>query len=66
MVFTDSAIDFISNKGFDSDFGARPVKRVIQTYVENKLAALLLDGTVSKDSQIIVEADGNDLNFVLK
>ncbi len=66
LVFTDSAIDFISNKGFDSDFGARPVKRVIQTYVENKLAALLLDGTVSKDSQIIVEADGNDLNFKLK
>ena len=43
--FTNEAVDFIADKGFDPQFGARPVKRVIQKYVLNELSKALLGGT---------------------
>ena len=54
------AIKFLANKGYDKDFGARPVKRAIQKYVEDAVADAILDGilkegksyTVSKDRKI--------------
>ena len=44
--FDDSAIDFLCEKGYDPTMGARPVKRAIQTYVENALAKALLSGNI--------------------
>ena len=56
--FTDAALAFISDKGFDPQFGARPVKRVIQKYVLNELSKELLGGTVNKDRPITIDSDG--------
>ena len=61
--FTDAALAFISDKGFDPQFGARPVKRVIQKYVLNELSKELLGGTVNKDRPIIIDSDGSGLVF---
>ena len=58
LEFTDAALAFISDKGFDPQFGARPVKRVIQKYVLNELSKELLGGTVNKDRPIIIDSDG--------
>ena len=55
LEFTDAALAFISDKGFDPQFGARPVKRVIQKYVLNELSKELLGGTVNKDRPIIID-----------
>ena len=61
--FTDAALAFISDKGFDPQFGARPVKRVIQKYVLNELSKKLLGGTVNKDRPITIDSDGMGLVF---
>ena len=63
LEFTDAALAFISDKGFDPQFGARPVKRVIQKYVLNELSKELLGGTVNKDRPIIIASDGAGLVF---
>lgn len=61
--FEDSALDFISKQGYDPSFGARPVKRAIQNYVENPLSLALLEGKFTEGSTIKVSSDGNKLNF---
>ena len=61
--FTDAALAFISDKGFDPQFGARPVKRVIQKYVLNELSKELLGGTVNKDRPITIDSDRMGLVF---
>lgn len=61
--FTEAALDFIAHKGFDPQFGARPVKRVIQKYVLNELSKELLGGTINKERPIRIDSDGSGLMF---
>jgi ATP-dependent Clp protease ATP-binding subunit ClpB len=49
--------------GFDPQFGARPIKRVIQKQLLNELSKMILDGKVDKDSIIIVDEKGGKLVF---
>ncbi len=57
---TDEAISFIAEKGFQPEYGARPVKRTIQKEVLNALSKEILAGTISTDSTILLdEFDGN-------
>ena len=60
---TDNAIKFISKAGFDPDFGARPVKRAIQSHLLNDLSKQLLAGAVDKQNPIRVDSDGSKLIF---
>lgn len=62
--FTDAFEDYMTDKGYDPAFGARPIKRVMQRELVNKLAKAILDGTVHKDS--VVEADVADGGIVLR
>ncbi|MBQ0050842.1 MAG: ATP-dependent chaperone ClpB [Treponema sp.] len=61
--FDESAVSFISEKGYDPAFGARPVKRAVQTYVENPLAKELLSGKFGENSEIKVSSSGLQLEF---
>lgn len=54
---TDKAKDFIVEKGFDSKYGARPLKRAIQQYVEDELSEALLKEDIIKDGVINVDYD---------
>ena len=63
LEFTDAALDFISSEGYDPQFGARPVKRVIQKYVLNELSKEILSMKVNKDHPIIIDRDGDGLEF---
>ena len=65
LKFDDSAVSFLSEKGYEPTMGARPVKRAIQTYVENQLAKELLAGKFGEDSVISVKAaaGGQGLEF---
>ena len=63
LEFTDAALAFISDKGFDPQFGARPVKRVIQKYVLHELSKELLGGKINKDRPITIDSDGSGLVF---
>lgn len=62
--FTDAFEDYMTDKGYDPAFGARPIKRVMQRELVNKLAKAILDGTVHNDS--VVEADVADGEIELR
>ena len=62
---TNQALDWLSEIGYDPQFGARPLKRAIQREVLNKLSIKILDSTISADSKI--KLDINDKKeFVFK
>ena len=54
LTITPEARDFVADKGYDSQFGARPLKRAIQKYLEDALAELIIDATVVPGDEIFV------------
>ena len=63
LVFEDSAVDLLSDLGYDPSFGARPVKRAVQSYVENPLSRMLLEGNIQDGSTITASKDGEVIKF---
>ena len=63
LEFTDEALNLIANKGYDPQFGARPVKRVIQRMVLNELSKELLSGHVNRERPIVIDRVGEGLVF---
>ena len=60
---TDEAIDYLAKKGYQPEFGARPVKRVIQKEVLNQLSREILAGKITTDSIILLDAFDEKLVF---
>ncbi|MGQ3087117.1 ATP-dependent Clp protease ATP-binding subunit, partial [Flavobacterium sp.] len=60
---TPEAISYLAQKGYDPDFGARPVKRVIQKEVMNELSKQILSGKVTTDSIILLDSFDGQLVF---
>ena len=63
LTATKNAVDYIAKIGFDPQFGARPIKRVLQKYLENELSKMILEEKISKDSVIIVDEKDGKLVF---
>jgi ATP-dependent Clp protease ATP-binding subunit ClpB len=63
LQWTQEAINFLANKGYDPQYGARPVKRAIQDYVLNDLSKQLLSGKVTREKAIIIDCFGDELLF---
>jgi ATP-dependent Clp protease ATP-binding subunit ClpB len=63
MDATPEAIDYLAQKGFDPQYGARPVKRVIQREVLNQLSKEILAGKVTVDSIILLDSFDGQLVF---
>ena len=63
LQLTEGALNFLSQVGYDPEFGARPVKRAIQRYLLNDLSKKLLSQEVDRSKAIIVDADGDGLIF---
>ncbi|MDV7188261.1 ATP-dependent chaperone ClpB [Lutibacter sp. TH_r2] len=61
--YTEDLVDTLANKGFDPQFGARPVKRVIQKDILNELSKEILSGRVTSDSHILLDAFDNKIVF---
>ena len=61
---TEDAMDRIAEWGFDATYGARPLKRVIQRKLADRLAVLLLEGAFADGDRITVDVEGEDLTFV--
>jgi ATP-dependent Clp protease ATP-binding subunit ClpC len=53
---TPAAIDLVAKKGFDPEYGARPIRRALQTEVEDKLSELLITGQVKVGSSVSIGA----------
>jgi ATP-dependent Clp protease ATP-binding subunit ClpB len=62
--FSDALIAWLSEEGFDPQFGARPLKRVIQKEIINELSKRLLDGTVSINDSILADIASDQVVFV--
>jgi len=60
---TPDAIDWLAQLGFDPQFGARPVKRVIQKRVLNELSKQILAGKIQKDAEIVLDLDKTEFVF---
>jgi ATP-dependent Clp protease ATP-binding subunit ClpB len=60
---SDQAIDLLSRLGFDPQYGARPVKRIIQKYILNELSVKILSDQVDKNKLLKIDADGENLIF---
>ena len=61
--YTDAAVSWIAEAGYDPEFGARPVRRVIQHSVLNELSKSILSGSVDRSSVITLDAEGGKLLF---
>lgn len=55
LEFTPYAMDYLSNKGYDPSYGARPIKRLLQRELVNELAKALLGGDLNKERPVIVD-----------
>ncbi|MEK6154296.1 ATP-dependent chaperone ClpB [Flavobacteriaceae bacterium 3-367] len=60
---TEEAITYLAKKGYDPQYGARPIKRVIQKEVLNSLSKALLSGTIKADSIILLDSFDDELVF---
>jgi ATP-dependent Clp protease ATP-binding subunit ClpB len=64
LSWTDAAMDWLSQLGYDPQFGARPLKRVLQKRVLDELSKRILSGELSKEGQIKMDYQGQDLIFI--
>ena len=63
LEITDKAVEWIAEEGYDPQFGARPVKRIIQRTLLNDLSKQILAEQVSKDNHILVDVKDNQIVF---
>jgi len=60
---TKKAVQLIATLGFDPQFGARPIKRVLQKNLVNELSKMILEGNVNKEKEIVVDEKAGKLVF---
>jgi ATP-dependent Clp protease ATP-binding subunit ClpB len=63
LTITPDALTYLSEKGYDPQFGARPVKRVIQKEVMNELSKYLLAGKIDKSEPIVLDVFNDEMVF---
>ena len=63
---TEPAKEFIANKGYDVQFGARPLKRAIQKYIEDEMAELIIRAGLKEGDSILVDFDSEKQQIVMK
>ena len=61
--FTDAAITELAKEGFDKTYGARPLRRAIQSKIEDKLSELILDKTIGEGSKCTVDFADSEFQF---
>ncbi len=66
VTIEDSAIDVLVDKGFDMTFGARPLKRAIQTLIEDKMAEKMLEKTFSEGDSVVATGEDGKIVFTKK
>ena len=62
----DSLVEYIAKVGFDDTYGARPLKRAVQSKIEDKFAEEILDGNIKDGDNIIIKVDGDNVFIKVK
>jgi ATP-dependent Clp protease ATP-binding subunit ClpB len=63
LIVTDEALDWLTERGYDPQSGARPVKRLIQKEIINELSKQIIAGNIKRDSPVNISVEGNQLIF---
>ena len=63
---TNSAVDYIAEAGFDAKYGARPLRRAIQSKIEDRLANELLEGKIKRGDTVQVQYRNKEIRFIVK
>ena len=63
LVLSDTAKAFLAEKGYDPFYGARPLKRVVQKYVENELSLEILKGSIREGDRVTADVRNGQLVF---
>ena len=66
LIIRDSVKKFIVEKGSDDKYGARPLRRAVQTYIEDAMAEEVLNGKISSGDSVVVSMKNKEINFSLK
>ncbi len=66
LELTDKAKDFLGDKGFDPQYGARPLNRAIQKYLEDPLAEEILNTNVKEGDHLIVDIDDEGTKLIIR
>ena len=66
LEITEGAKDFITDHGYDPVYGARPLKRYVQKYVETLAAKIILQGEVASGNTIVITVEGDSLTAVIR
>jgi ATP-dependent Clp protease ATP-binding subunit ClpC len=61
--FTEAAVEFVAEEGFDPEFGARPLRRTIQRRVDNELSRMVLEGALNPGDKVVVDLEEGKLTF---
>lgn len=61
--FSEAAVDWLAERGYQPEYGARPLRRTIQREVDNQLSRLLLDGRVQEGARVTVDVQNGRLSF---
>lgn len=64
LEITSNAMELIVDKGYDSSYGARPLKRVLQRYIEDKLSEEILKGNLKENSLVTIDAKDGEFLFI--
>ena len=56
-----NAEDWLINEGFSASYGARPLKRVVQNFIEDKLALMIISNELEEDKEVLISSKNNDL-----
>ncbi|MEU9607385.1 ATP-dependent Clp protease ATP-binding subunit [Streptomyces sp. NPDC048057] len=63
---TETAKELLAGRGYQPEFGARPLRRTIQSELDNRLSTMLLDGTLNPGDTVLVDAQDGELTLLLK
>jgi len=63
---TPAAIDVVASAGFDPEYGARPIRRALQTKIEDVLSEELLRGQITTDTTVTIGAKNGDIRLSIK
>jgi ATP-dependent Clp protease ATP-binding subunit ClpC len=66
LEFTDEAKQLLIDKGYDEKYGARPLRRAVEHYLEDPLAEAILRGDVKENEPVMVTREGDVLKFMQK
>ena len=63
LVLEESAIALLIEKGYDPEYGARPLRRTIERLIENPISELILEGTFANGSSVVARSGGEEIAF---